>query len=209
MDFKIASLDRLCAHGFCLPLHLKFKSLNRVLQFHKALISLASQKVHSSSLWQTMWTIISETLMAETHFMEWELLQLLNHCQETNPQSVCTAEDIAAVGHINIHILKNQCTGLGSLTFNELVDSRVDDTTSKVDELLKMSFLLHSPWPSQSGIMQMIYQGDLPCPSSVIFLPMIDMNQSDLSCVYSTLLFIFQQARTYTVSPVLRLNQPV
>ena len=45
--------------------------------------------------------------------------------------------------------------------------------------------------------------------SSVTLLPMIDMDPSDMSCVYSTLKYVAEEARRHDVTPVLTFDQPV
>lgn len=57
--------------------------------------------------------------------------------------------------------------------------------------------------------MQMINHGDHPGKASIVFLPMIDLNPSDLTCIYSTLHFVADHARRYDVTPVLTFDQPL
>ena len=46
---------------------------------------------------------------------------------------------------------------------------------------------LKAPMPGWSGLMQLVQNGDFPGKSTFTFLPMIDMNASDMSCIFSTL----------------------
>ena len=55
----------------------------------------------------------------------------------------------------------------------------------------------------------MIYKGNHPGQASVMFLPMIDMNPSDLTCINSTLHFISEHARRYSVTPMITFDQPL
>lgn len=56
--------------------------------------------------------------------------------------------------------------------------------------------------------MQVTQRGQYPGKSSILFfLPMIDMNPSDLSCVYSTLLLVCREARHYQRAHVLTFDQ--
>ena len=57
--------------------------------------------------------------------------------------------------------------------------------------------------------MQLVHQGEYPGKSSVIFFPMINMNPGDLSCIYSTLLYISNHAAKYNVTPVVTFDQPL
>ncbi len=58
-------------------------------------------------------------------------------------------------------------------------------------------------------MMQMIHKDDNPGQSSILFLPMIDINSSDMTCLYSTLLYVRPYARHYGVIPILTFDQPL
>jgi len=45
--------------------------------------------------------------------------------------------------------------------------------------------------------------------AAISFLPMIDLNPSDINCVYSTLSFVQDIANRYSVTPVLTFDQPL
>ena len=109
-------------------------------------------------------------------------------CGKPVPRETVTDEDIAAVGRINIEYFKASTT-VQPLVYRPIVNWGTEDPTSNLDVLWKTSLLLRSPRPSWSGTMQMVNRGNYPGQSSVMFLPMIDMNPSDPSCVYSTLRF--------------------
>ncbi|CAC5362573.1 unnamed protein product [Mytilus coruscus] len=68
---------------------------------------------------------------------------------------------------------------------------------------------MKSPIPSWSGFMQMVQKGEYPGQSAFTFLPMIDMDPSDLSCIYSTLKFICSQAKSYGVKAIVTFDQPL
>ena len=56
------------------------------------------------------------------------------------------------------------------------------------------------PRPNWSGFMHLITSGNTHPPKSIIsMLPIIDLNQSDESCIYSTLLHIKNQARQFNI----------
>lgn len=50
---------------------------------------------------------------------------------------------------------------------------------------------------------------EFPRTSSVVFLPVIDLDPSDMSCVYSTLFFVSDQAKRYGTTPILTFDQPL
>ena len=57
--------------------------------------------------------------------------------------------------------------------------------------------------------MQMIQKGEHQGQCSVLYLPMIDMDPSDLSCVYSTLCYVYSYAKKRNVTPILTFDQPL
>ena len=61
-------------------------------------------------------------------------------------------------------------------------------------------FLLHQQILSQTGFMQeMTHSYRTQRKDSIKFLPIIDLNPSDENCVFSTLLFIIDQAKKFKV----------
>jgi len=57
--------------------------------------------------------------------------------------------------------------------------------------------------------MQMVQKGNHPGESSVLYLPMIDMNSNDMTCIYSTLHFVSSHAKQYNVTPIRTFDQPL
>lgn len=84
-----------------------------------------------------------------------------------------------------------------------------EDPTANLDILWKSSVLFGSPRPAWSGMMQLVHKGKHPGKSSVMFLPMINMNQSDITCVYSTLRYVQDHAHRYNVIPIVTFDQPL
>ena len=96
------------------------------------------------------------------------------------------------------------------LLYKELRDLKVTDATANLDLLCKISLpLFLSPRPGWSGTMQRVCDGQYPGKSSVLFLPMIDLDPTDMTCVYSTLLFVSKQAKRYGFTPILTFDQPL
>ena len=60
-----------------------------------------------------------------------------------------------------------------------------------------------------SALCQLVYKEPFPGKSSVVFLPMIDMDPSDMTCIYSTLNFVSKEARRHNSNPVLTFDQPL
>uniref|UniRef100_A0A0L8HWL4 Uncharacterized protein n=1 Tax=Octopus bimaculoides TaxID=37653 RepID=A0A0L8HWL4_OCTBM len=61
------------------------------------------------------------------------------------------------------------------------------------------------PRPTRSGYVQMVNDGDHRGQSSTMFLPMVDMNPDNMTCVNSTLHFV---AERYGATPVLQSPAP-
>jgi hypothetical protein len=124
------------------------------------------------------------------------------------PKVNVTAADIAAVGRINIQYFKIPPTN-EPIIYQPLDRITARNPTSELDVLWKISLLIRSPRPAWSGMMQLLHHGQHPGKASVTFLPMIDLDPSDASCIYSTLKFVATQAQLYGVTPVLTFNQPL
>ena len=81
--------------------------------------------------------------------------------------------------------------------------------TAHLDILWKTAIMTGLPKPMWSGMMQLVHQGNHSERLSVMFLPTIDMNPSDLPCVYSTLKYVCKHARRHNVTPVITFDQPL
>ena len=60
--------------------------------------------------------------------------------------------------------------------------------------------LRNDPTPNWLGFMQELLKNETPVQKSTItFLPIIDLNPNDENCIYSTLLFVIDQAKKVRV----------
>ena len=57
--------------------------------------------------------------------------------------------------------------------------------------------------------MQTISKGSHPGKSFVTFLPMIDMDPTNMSCIYSTLKFVEAQCKRQHTTPIITFDQPL
>ena len=57
--------------------------------------------------------------------------------------------------------------------------------------------------------MQFCQKGEYPGKSDIVFLPIIDLNPNDLTCIYSTINFVPRHSRKYDVVPILTFDQPL
>ena len=113
-----------------------------------------------------------------------------------------TAEYIAAIGKINIEHVISESDGSQSLQYKKLEQYDTEDPTSNVEVLWCISRSLRFPRPVWHGMMQVIHKGEHLSASSVMFLPIIYLNPSDMNCVYSTLRYISTHARRHNVAPI-------
>ena len=73
-----------------------------------------------------------------------------------------------------------------------------------------MGYKFKKQQPSWSGFMQKYLNGDHSGKATVTFLPIINLNPSDESCIYSTLLFVEQQAQQLNIpTPCITFDQPL
>ena len=124
------------------------------------------------------------------------------------PKVEVTAAEISAIGGINIIYTKINAPK-EPLVYQSLSRSTAENPTSPLDLLWKSSLLLRIPRPAWSGMMQFLHDGQHPGKSSVTFLPMIDLDPSDISCIYSTLKFVADHAQRHKVPVIVTFDQPL
>ena len=128
------------------------------------------------------------------------------------PRVTATNEDLIAVGKIEISYYKHGDINMDKLVFAKLNSEKAGIHSCKYEDLdfvVKVARPLRPSTPGWSGMMQMVQTGEFPGQSSVIFMPMIDMNPSDMSCIYSTLKFVAKQSDKLQVTPVITFDQPL
>ena len=93
-----------------------------------------------------------------------------------------TAGDVA-VAKVCIHFYKN--VERFNINYGKLPEISKDDNSRNTDILWKLSCLLYPAAPTWNGTMQLVHHGEYPGQSSITFLPMIDMDPTNASCIYS------------------------
>ena len=58
-------------------------------------------------------------------------------------------------------------------------------------------------------MMPAIHSSEFPGKSAVFFMHMIDIDAKDMSCIYSTLDFIYEQAKKYGATILVIFDQPL
>lgn len=118
--------------------------------------------------------------------------------------------EILAAGQIEIMPLTEPRLGRLDIKYENIVVKKVHDPTANLDILWKSSLLFGTTRPSWSGMAQVVHEGSHKGQSSVVFLPMIDMNPSDEICINSTLQFLTQHAKRHDLStPIVTFDQPL
>ena len=77
------------------------------------------------------------------------------------------------------------------------------------DIFWKTSLLFKTPRPGYFGTMQLVEKGENEGPGSLIFFPIINMDPTDMSCVYSTLQYILRHTSKYKVTAVVTFDFPL
>ena len=124
------------------------------------------------------------------------------------PKIKVSEEDIISTGRIQIHFYNARPT-MSHIQYRSLPLAHAIDDTVAIDLLQYASVLFKPMRPSWSGVMQAAHTGTHPGKSSTVFLPMINMDPTDLSCIYSTLKFICAQADRFDATPVITFDQPL
>ena len=89
-----------------------------------------------------------------------------------------------------------------------LVPYTSDVCDRKVDILLEMSFRFHKSMPSWQGMMHLLHKEcKYPEKSLVQFLPMIDMNPGDKTCILSTLDYLCSLSSRCNMPTIITFDQ--
>ena len=118
-----------------------------------------------------------------------------------------TAQQVKTIGRIPIKVFTSPTAQLklayGALQLN------LSTANHMIDLLWKVSWPLRSPRPGWSGTMQAVSEGNYPGQSCFTFLPMIDLDPTDMSCAFTTLHFLTTLAQQYHVTPIITFDQPL
>lgn len=128
--------------------------------------------------------------------------------EEILPRVGVTSKEIIVAGAIDINYYKTP-NETSPFVAEKLRCIKCNDVTSNLETLLKISWPLQPTRLGWSGFMQSYQSGQYPGQSSIYFLPMIDMNSSDLTCIYSTLSFICKESSRLGVTPSITFDQPL
>ena len=105
-----------------------------------------------------------------------------------------TAEDVA-VAKVGIRFYKN--VEWFDIKYEKLSEMSKADNSGNTDILWKSSYLLYPPAPAGNGTM--VYHVEYPGQCSITFLPMIDMDPTIASWIYSMLHFVAIWSDTFFI----------
>ena len=126
------------------------------------------------------------------------------------PRRKVSPQNISASGKVEIHPPSEPRLAQAEIKYNDIVVARALDPTANLDVLWKTSLLFDTMRPAWAGMMQAIHQGNHKGKSSITFLPMIDMNPSNVTCVSSTLKFVSEHAQRHNIAnPIVTFDQPL
>ena len=125
------------------------------------------------------------------------------------PRIKVTSTDIAQVGCIPICYHRGITKGPSRITYKMVLLDKAPDPSADFDILWKSSILFGQPRPSWSGTMQVVHRGNHPPKSSIMFLPMINMDPNNETCIYSTLSYVTEHAMKHNSTPILTFDQPL
>ena len=130
------------------------------------------------------------------------------------PRIHTTSQDLIEIGKINIQFYRqpgNSDCSMDAMVFKKLTGANKDSNmvTGDLDFLISVSRPLRQNTPGWSGVMQAVQKGSYPGQTEIVFLPLIDLNPSDLSCIYSTLMFVAKESTKLDAAPVITFDQPL
>ena len=120
-----------------------------------------------------------------------------------------TSLGVAIVGRVQILYHMEERRGMAAVTYQTFVNINTQNNSDNLDVLWKTSILFGSPIPAWSGIMYFGHHGYHPGNASVMPPPIIDMNSSDTTGIYSTMEFVTEHAWRHDDSPIITFDQPL
>lgn len=132
------------------------------------------------------------------------------HFSRTVKRAVVTSDDVIRAAKINVTHW-NQPHDLNKVEYKSILGSLapVKPESIILDTLWKLSPFVKQRRPSWSGFMEMAQHGEHPGKSTIVFLPMIDMDPTDVTCIHSCLTFLCQQALSNNAKPIVTFDQPL
>ena len=125
------------------------------------------------------------------------------------PKVTVSSKYICEVSKVKISFCQGKYVAMPNTRYEAIQVIDAEDPTAHLNSLWKASMLMDLPWQSWSGMMQAVHSGSHPGMSSIVFLPIINMDPTNMSCIYSTLHFLCDQARKCNTAPIITFDQPL
>lgn len=120
-----------------------------------------------------------------------------------------TIDDVKKVGSVKIVQYSENLEDNLSIKYSKLSARTIADPFSKLDLLWTLSWPTVPDRPAWFGFMQNVTTGSFETKPTITYLPMIDLNSSSYTCIYSTLTFIANEAYKNGSSAVCTFDQPL
>ena len=126
------------------------------------------------------------------------------------PKQKVSSEQLSSLTGSNIRACTiKESKFLRNVKFIDIFGDVPSLTYPENDLLYISAAALGAKTPLWSGTMQAMTRGEHPKPSSFHFLPLIDLQPSNIDCVYSTLAYIKQECKKMNCYPVVTFDQPL
>ena len=107
-------------------------------------------------------------------------------CDKRVPRLNVNRSDLEAIGRIDIRIWRPEHNRQVMPQYKSLPSTESENGCSNMDLLWQYVWPLRQDRPGWSGFMQAVSKGNYPGKSSIIFMPMIDLDPTNMTCIYST-----------------------
>ena len=105
-------------------------------------------------------------------------------CARSVPRVYASREDLTEICKVNFEFYNQTSNNFTNLRFHKLQNfTNVEDPTNDLEFLVKVARPLKIECPSWSGFMQTVQNGRHSGQSSILSLPVIDINPGDLTCI--------------------------
>lgn len=126
------------------------------------------------------------------------------------PRVKVNMQDLKAIGSVDIVPYVQKMSPGASLFYRKLTETVIQDPYSDLDLLWKTSWSRgEAVRPGWFGMMQLVHKGKHPGKSTINFLPIIDMDPTDYTCINSTLHFICNDAAKHNAALTATFDNPL
>jgi hypothetical protein len=126
------------------------------------------------------------------------------------PRQTVTDADVRKLAVVPLYNYREAKAVLNPIKFTKFTMPTSEE--SSLDILWKLSWYFREPTANWSGMMQGIYNNQTlqyPGQSTVLCLPIIDLQPSNMDCILSTLTFLSNLARKNNMTPTITFDQPL